>query len=263
MGNIVKTAVTIAVGAALVVFAAPVAGFLGAAVSASSVATLGIGVALSGLTSLIRGGPSAGEEFENESAGQRLSLTVNTNMVREIAYGQVKSAGNLIFRDTTGTDNIYLHMVTLLAGHEIESIETVLWGDEAVTITSNTAKNGKWKQYEKLGGAGQVAEANLVAASSKWTSTHVGAGLAYVVNRFEHDPEVEFKNGLQTVTYVFKGRKMYDPRLDTTNTAAGGSGTHRIGTETTYAWSDNPALCLLDYMLGHSDNGEVYRFVIN
>ena len=251
MGNTVGKILTAAVGVAVGVFAAPVAAALGGVVGAGSVAALGVGVALSGVSSLLRGTPDGEEEYDDP--GQRLRKSVNTNLVREIAYGTVRTAGNLIFRDTTGTDNIYLHTVTLLAGHEIESVEAIEWGGDAVTFTSNSAKNGKWKQYEKLGGPSQVAETNLVAASTKWTSTHVGSGLAYIVNRFEYDPETEFQNGLQTVTYVFKGRKVYDPRLDSTN---GGSGTHRINDETTYEWSNNAALCLLDYMIGHSEGGE-------
>jgi hypothetical protein len=43
-----------------------------------------------------------------------------------------------------------------------------------------------------------------------------------------------------------KGLKVYDPRLD--STVAGGSGAHRANNPATWAWSDNPALCIRDFI---------------
>jgi len=61
----------------------------------------------------------------------------------------------------------------------------------------------------------------------------------------------KFPKGLEQVIYTIKGKKLYDPRLDTTN---GGSGTHRFADKTTWAWSENPVLCLVDYLRGETQN---------
>lgn len=48
--------------------------------------------------------------------------------------------------------------------------------------------------------------------------------------------------------------KVYDPRLD--STFPGGSGAHRLGDETTYEWSENPALHFGTYAYGRYQNGK-------
>ena len=53
---------------------------------------------------------------------------------------------------------------------------------------------------------------------------------------------------------VPQGVKVYDPRLDTTY--PGGSGSHRIDDETTWAYSANPALHALTYAYGRLMNDE-------
>lgn len=46
-------------------------------------------------------------------------------------------------------------------------------------------------------------------------------------------------------TAAIKGRKIYDPRQDSTN---GGSGSQRLADSTTWAWSRNPTLILADFL---------------
>ena len=48
--------------------------------------------------------------------------------------------------------------------------------------------------------------------------------------------------------------KVYDPRLD--STFPGGLGPHRLGDETTYEWSENPALHFGTYAYGRYQNGK-------
>jgi hypothetical protein len=53
--------------------------------------------------------------------------------------------------------------------------------------------------------------------------------ISYLYIRYAFDADV-FPNGVPEVTVTIKGKKVYDPRTDTT------------------AWSDNPALCIRDYL---------------
>lgn len=51
--------------------------------------------------------------------------------------------------------------------------------------------------------------------------------------------------GFPRFNVIIKGLKVYDSRLDSTN---GGSGSQRLATPTTWAWSDTPALCLANFL---------------
>jgi hypothetical protein len=57
----------------------------------------------------------------------------------------------------------------------------------------------------------------------------------------------QFPNGTPKPIFVIKGRRLYDPRLDST---AGGSGSHRLDDESTWEYSNNAALVAYDYMRG-------------
>ena len=87
--------------------------------------------------------------------------------------------------------------------------------------------------------------------STKFTSNHRLRGIAYIAASFEYDTKGMFTS-VPELTVVVKGRKLYDPRLD--GSITGGTGTHRIADKTTYEWSNNAALTLLDYM--HQDYGK-------
>ena len=77
------------------------------------------------------------------------------------------------------------------------------------------------------------------------TSNHRLRGIAYIAASFEYDTEGMFRS-IPELTVVVKGKKLYDPRKD--GSITGGTGSHRYDTPSTYEWSDNAALCLLDYL---------------
>jgi hypothetical protein len=148
----------------------------------------------------------------------------------------MRVGGARIFDGTTGGDNKFLHRVLGFAGHEIEAFDTIYINDEAATIdgsgnvTSPSRYNGHINIYTHLGAADQQADSNLVSAVSGWTAEHRLRGIAYLYCKFGFDADV-FPNGLPEITAVIKGKKVYDPRSSAT------------------AWSDNPALCVRDYIL--------------
>jgi hypothetical protein len=88
-----------------------------------------------------------------------------------------------------------------------------------------------------LGGAGQAADAELVAVSDgAWTSEHVGVGVCYLYVRLEYNVEVFGQVGVPNISCVLRGRKIRDPRDGVTR------------------WSDNAALCTASW-LRDSDYG--------
>lgn len=153
----------------------------------------------------------------------------------QIIYGRARVGGAIVFRGTTGTDNKFLHEVIAYTGHEIESFDEIYINDEIVTldgsgnVTSPSRYNGYVRIKKKLGAADQAADPNLVSEVAEWTNDHRLRGCSYLYIRYAFDGDV-FPNGVPQVTATIKGKKVYDPRSDTT------------------AWSDNPALCLRDYL---------------
>ena len=154
----------------------------------------------------------------------------------QIIYGKMKVAGARLFDGTTGGDNKFLHRVLAFAGHEIEAFETIYINDEVATIdsggnvTSPSRYTGHINIYTHLGAADQQADSNLVSAVTDWTAEHRLRGIAYLYCKLSFDADA-FPNGVPQITAVIKGKKVYDPRTSAT------------------AWSDNPALCVRDYIL--------------
>jgi len=153
----------------------------------------------------------------------------------QIVYGKTKVAGVRVFDATTGGSNETLHRVLAFTGHEIDSFDQIYLNDELVTldgsgnVTSPSRYNGYVTIKKHLGDPDQLADSTLVAAVPEWTTAHRLRGIAYLYIQLQFNQDV-FPNGVPEVLAVIKGKKVYDPRSDTT------------------AWSDNPALCLRDYI---------------
>jgi hypothetical protein len=174
-------------------------------------------------------------------SGASRGYQVNTRgsaLDHQIIYGEVRVGGAIVYDEATGTDNKYLHRIIAVSGHEINSFEDIYINDEIATIdgsgnvTSPSQYAGKIRINTHLGSPDQVADADLVAESAKWTSAHRLRGIAYMYVRMEFDADA-FPNGVPTFTAKVKGKKVYNPATDTT------------------AWSDNPALCLRDYLISN------------
>ena len=57
---------------------------------------------------------------------------------RQIVYGETVVGGTLGYISTSGSDNNKLHMIIMLAGHEIQSLETLIVNGIDVTTASST-----------------------------------------------------------------------------------------------------------------------------
>ncbi len=123
--------------------------------------------------------------------------------------------------------NEYLYVALVLAEGEVESITELLIDDVPVT----DAKFSGLIDYDVyLGSDAQTmpTTALLRGVNEFWTADHRLRGVAFLGLRFKWDEEAFA--GVPDVTALVKGKKLYDPRTATT------------------AWSDNPALCIRDYL---------------
>lgn len=160
----------------------------------------------------------------------------NTQSIREaitsrkIVYGRSRVGGSIVYIESTGDDNKYLHLVIAVAGHEIDGFEKVYFDDELVWDTGSYQSD--WATYARINfadGSQTTADSDLVSESGHWTSAHVLNDIAYLYVRLEFDQD-KFANGIPNISTIIRGKKVYDPRTETT------------------AWSENPVLCIRDYL---------------
>ncbi len=177
-----------------------------------------------------------------------------------VIYGKRKVGGNIVFLETSGTDNEYLYMIFALAEGVCESCESIYIDDKLVTWsgtlthgtarTVNSSDSNFYKDSTSLitaiwyDGRDDQTYDTTVGALSSWTSNHRLRGVSYLAFKFKWN--VDVFGAIPNVKTIIKGRKVYNPNLDGTKT--GGSGSHREDTASTWAHTDNPIYCLLDYL---------------
>ena len=176
---------------------------------------------------------------------------------RKILYGKARTGGTIVFVETTGVDNKYLHLIIAVAGHEVNSFKKVYFNDEVVwdNGTYQTFDDGdeNWSDYVGFtfqDGTQTVAIPQLVLDVTDWTSNHKLLDTAYVYCRLAYEPKA-YTTGIPNISFEIEGKKIYDPRKDSTSSvydASLGVSTHRADTASTWQYSNNPSLVLLDYM---------------
>ena len=151
---------------------------------------------------------------------------------RKIVYGRTRVGGTIVYLESTGDDNKYLHLVVAIAGHEIDAYEKVYFDDQLVW--DGGSYQDDWDDHVRLnfheGSDSQPANANLVSESSSWTNEHRLRGVAYIYARLKYDQD-RYSSGIPNITATVRGKKVLDPRSGVTS------------------WSFNPALCIRDYLL--------------
>ena len=163
------------------------------------------------------------EEEVEQQDGVLLNKQSNIAQI-PVIYGNRKVGGTRVFVETSGSDNEYLYIALVLCEGEIQSIGNVWIND---VLTTDSKFSGLVTINKHLGTDSQTADTTLTGAPS-WTTDHKLSGVAYLGIRLKWDREVF--GSIPTIQADVLGRKVYDPRNGNT------------------AYSQNPALCLLDYM---------------
>lgn len=113
----------------------------------------------------------------NASLEDRLvSVSVN-NAARSRCYGRVRNSDGVLFKATRGANKEFYTLVIGLAGHEIDGVETIYFGDKPVTLDANgyvldepynlTTKTSKSQSITLNGsGGGSVTAVGTIAAGS-------------------------------------------------------------------------------------------------
>jgi len=180
---------------------------------------------------------------------------------QKVVYGQAVVSGPIFFVGVAGTDNRDLYHGIALAGHEVEAITNIYFDDEIIlnaAISSNAVTSGTYGPVDgeticfvekKLGTATQASSSLLTSTFTPWTSAHQGKGISYIVTKYvltDGSQELWDRLTPRNIKALVKGKNdIYDPRLD----VAAGNAAGANPTSATYqAWSDNPALCVANYL---------------
>jgi len=200
------------------------------------------------------------QSSQDEAKGVTVSKDSNNNAI-PIVYGKRQVGLTRVFVESSGTANEYLYVAGVLSeggGGGITAIDEVYVDDKLVTWsgsltdgtvrTVNSSDTNFYKgesliSIQPFFGLDNQSASSLLDETTNWTSDHKLSGLAYVALRFKWNQDAF--NGLPEVRVTLRGKKIYDPRLDTTK---GGSGSHRQDTASTWAYSANSSLILLDYL---------------
>ena len=145
--------------------------------------------------------------------------------------GMSEFAGVMTYTGLSGSNNEYLHIVLTLAAHQLGSI-----GQMYIDGNLATLQSGQYPYYALEVDLGNPSESTqpfpgLAAAIPSWNSNCLQRGCAKVHVTLKYDVKV-YPNGCPgSIAFDVTGRSIYDPRSSTT------------------AYSDNPALCIRDFLI--------------
>jgi hypothetical protein len=164
-------------------------------------------------------------------------MSASRDSVIPVIYGGPERTAGMLYTARIRSGKLVLCLILCDGGSSgVQAIDAVELNDVALTggswsSDSRTFSNGVIvKRY--FGTQTQVVDPTLAAAISGFTETM--AGTAYIVVQIP--PSVS--QGFPRITVEVKGLKVYDPR---------DSGQLLVD-PTTWLWSDNPALCLADFL---------------
>jgi hypothetical protein len=201
-----------------------------------------------------------------DSDASRQKTVRSTTEPYKIIYGETLVSGPISYIGMKGTDNEDLYHVIALAGHEVTDITNIHFDNQIIldsainggssdggNVTSGTfgPKGGTTICIinKHLGTATQAADSMMVSAFTDYTSAHQGRGVAYIAMKWklnEDSAEVWDKYAPTDIKALVQGKKVYDPRLEYAAVSTYGQDV----TNASYiAYSTNPSLCLVDYLM--------------
>ena len=220
-------------------FALAAVGILGAVVQSIAVSLVlgAVSSALQGKPDTAGGGSGGGQVA---TIAKDRTVTFRQPIVpHRIIYGECRVAGPITFVESTN-DNEQLHQLITIAGHQVQEIGEFWAGEEKVSLSSGVVNSGAFaKSTSKnfitiLTGDGSVSGDSallsaLTSATTKWTANHKQLNRAKIYTKFIFDSDV-YIGALPNLSALVKGKLLYDTR--------------DAGTR----YSNNPALCIYDYL---------------
>lgn len=105
------------------------------------------------------------------------------------------------------TSKKWLHLVVVLAAHEIEDVTEVYFGDEKITVWDHDY----WKINVVKGDQTSIDDLpQLLRDVPSWTNTMIGKGVAFLHVALRHSTK-HFPNGIPNIRGLVKGTKLDTP----------------------------------------------------
>ena len=184
------------------------------------------GISYSGMQSAKKQAKKAAEAM----AGVLVNKESNIEPL-SVIYGTRRVGGVRVFvstKDVSGGDkNEFLYIALALCEGEVNSITDIRIDDKPIT---DSQYSGLYTINVHLGADNQNYDPLLTEANAGWTSSHKLSGVAYLAIKLKWDADAF--GGVPEITALVQGRKVYDPRSPSAANA----------------YSDNPALCIRDYL---------------
>lgn len=243
------------------------AGAAAVAVGASLAVAVAVGIATAAVFDYVM--DSMIEDISVDTMGGRTVTRKDPTASRKIVYGTVRTGGTIIYQANNGTNNEYLHNVVVFSEGEVDEISEIYLDD--VKAASYVASSGAIRYHNKYssnadgsasalpaGASNNVLRVNVTEgianqalvnySTDQWTTDHDLSGIAHAYIRLRYNDDI-YTTGFPKITAIIKGKKLYDPRQDSTATDYSGSGNQRINNPSTWEYTNNSAVCLLNYML--------------
>ena len=163
------------------------------------------------------------KKLANSMAGVLLNKESNIEPI-PVIYGTRRVGGTRVFLSTEGSTNEYLYMALVLCEGQVGSIAGIELDGTPITDSRFAGLTALQLNY----GTEDQAASGLLQGATGWTLDHRLRGVAYIALRLKWDQDVF--SGIPDVTALVTGKRVYDPRTGNTQ------------------WSDNPALCIRDYL---------------
>ena len=237
MAKVIKNAIIAVVVVVLTIYTyGAITGVWGTAAGAALKATLIRSAWMAFIGSIVAGGVGImTAKAINATAGNfgTKLAGLGAQVPRQIVYGKARVGGIIAKMDVTGDTKEKLHLSIILAGHEVEELSDVHFGDIALTTTTETLNgetvysvtndeymhllqpnvfpNGILCKFTFHDGSQTAVDgyaANNLA--SRYPATCKFQGMAYVYMEIFYDPE--FMAGIPNIWFTVKGKKVYDPR---------------------------------------------------
>lgn len=189
--------------------------------------------------------------------GSVTNVIIDSEPPRPYMIGESYSAGIMRHRVAYGptrkkVPNPYLWEVKVFSGvGPVQQLVQEQFDFQAI----GSYYNGFYARDFRLGTRMETSLVpQLFGRATGWGGASALSGCAAIGGNYLFDKDgVVFASGLPVHGAIWRGEKVYDPRLD--STYPGGVGSHRLGVESTYTYSDNPALHAATYAFGRYQSG--------
>jgi hypothetical protein len=212
--------ITASIGAIVAISGAAVAAYGTGAIIATAIASALISTGLGLLASSLQPKPKIPTSVDDRQRSVTENFTGTTEYV-PIAYGTMRLGANRVYVASQGGK---LHYVLIFSEGPIQGFDEILIDG---TPSTDPKFNSLINIYPFYGTDTQRLDATFIANAPGITEDHRFTGFAGLAMTFNKS---DVFTRFPVVTAIVKGRKVFDPRTNTT------------------AWSDNPALVLRDYL---------------